>query len=426
MSVEGKIQSLFIDREQTQAVFPTTKIKAVTDDNGVGLNAILEDMLYAGDLEGKAETAPIDADNLGGRPASEYATQNYVATKIAEAQLSGEGSDIDLSGYATKDELNSHTNDKNNPHGVTIEQIGAAPAGYGLGGEAKQLTSADNLDDIWQNGNYWWTWSVPTNAYVFDYDTQGAYEYMRVDGENSGVFTQTLRSHHAPNIGKTMVRHRIGDTITPWVRCDEGAFAPSGYGYGERAESAGRFTTEAEMNTALSNVVNSMGDYESKQILFVDALTGEYSCTATVYRHSSSYALVEVRRYADGAIYHKKLKGGTWETLEWVTPPMELGKEYRTTERCGGKVVYAKAISLGTLTSNDMSVSVGAGTIYTVRATGRMVLPSGSVRSLPCVDATYGVIGIQTNHQNVWVRGQNDITGGGAEVVVWYTKEAWA
>ena len=120
--------------------------------------------------------------------------------------------------------------------------------------------------------------------------------------------------------------------------------APAGYGYGERAESVGRFTTEEEMNTALSNVVNSMGDYETKQILLVDAIAGEYSCAATVYRHSSLYALVEVRRYADGAIYNKKLKGGTWEALEWVTPPMELGKEYRTTERIGGKVVYKKNV----------------------------------------------------------------------------------
>lgn len=40
---------------------------------------------------------------------SGLATETFVTTKIAEAQLSGgEGGDIDLSGYATKDELNSY------------------------------------------------------------------------------------------------------------------------------------------------------------------------------------------------------------------------------------------------------------------------------------------------------------------------------
>ena len=43
---------------------------------------------------------------------ADYATQNYVKNEIANAQLSGgEGSDIDLSGYATKDELNEKFTD---------------------------------------------------------------------------------------------------------------------------------------------------------------------------------------------------------------------------------------------------------------------------------------------------------------------------
>lgn len=37
----------------------------------------------------------------------------------------------------------------------------------------------------------------------------------------------------------------------------------------------------------------------------------------------------------------------TWEDWEWVNPPMVLGTEYRTTKRHNGKVVYAKAISIG-------------------------------------------------------------------------------
>lgn len=44
MSLIGKIQALFTDREQTQPIFPMTKIKAVSDDDGKGLNAVLDDM----------------------------------------------------------------------------------------------------------------------------------------------------------------------------------------------------------------------------------------------------------------------------------------------------------------------------------------------------------------------------------------------
>ena len=60
----------------------------------------------------------INADTLQGHPASYFATPAFVANKIAEAQLSGgNNNDIDLSGYATKDELNN----------LTAEDVGARP-----------------------------------------------------------------------------------------------------------------------------------------------------------------------------------------------------------------------------------------------------------------------------------------------------------
>ena len=50
----------------------------------------------------------INADSLGGRPATDYATENYVLAKIAEAQLGGgDSGNIDLSSYATKEDLNN-------------------------------------------------------------------------------------------------------------------------------------------------------------------------------------------------------------------------------------------------------------------------------------------------------------------------------
>lgn len=53
------------------------------------------------------------------------------------------GADVDLSDYATKDELNA----------LTAEDIGAAPAGYGLGLTVKNIT-ASNLDSTTSNGWY--------------------------------------------------------------------------------------------------------------------------------------------------------------------------------------------------------------------------------------------------------------------------------
>ena len=42
MSITGKIKTLFADSAKTEALFPRTKTSAVSDDNGVDLNVILE------------------------------------------------------------------------------------------------------------------------------------------------------------------------------------------------------------------------------------------------------------------------------------------------------------------------------------------------------------------------------------------------
>lgn len=68
--------------------------------------------------------------------------------------------------------------------------IGAAPDGYGLGGDAKGLTSDDDVNTIGASG--WYSWvsnNVPTNAIAVTNLT-----IMRVDAYNSGVKVQTLYS----------------------------------------------------------------------------------------------------------------------------------------------------------------------------------------------------------------------------------------
>ena len=54
-------------------------------------------------------------------------------------------------GAATNAALNAHTGNRSNPHGVTAAQIGAAPAGFGLGADA---VSVDSWDNATKNGFY--------------------------------------------------------------------------------------------------------------------------------------------------------------------------------------------------------------------------------------------------------------------------------
>lgn len=186
--------------------------------------------MYASDDSVDSTAEVINADTLGGLPAENYATQSFVTNKIAEAQLSGgEGSEIDLSGYATKDELNAidfPVDSVNSKTGVvqltasdvgarpntwtptaaevgarpdtwlpTASDVGAAPAGYGLG------TGCQNIDSLLNiNANGWWLSSVDTPisnswwrclAFVTNYENGVAKDILlygwSLDGKSSAV-----------------------------------------------------------------------------------------------------------------------------------------------------------------------------------------------------------------------------------------------
>ena len=122
MSVTGKIKTLFSDEENTEAVFPNTKVAAVSDNNGTGLNILLDKKVSVSDAISDTSTVPINADTLGGRPASEYASQEFVTDKIAEAALViNIPSEADLNDYVNPGKYKSASKDisqslKNTPY----------------------------------------------------------------------------------------------------------------------------------------------------------------------------------------------------------------------------------------------------------------------------------------------------------------------
>ena len=301
--IEGKVKALFSDKERTELLFPITKTSAITNDDGVGLDAIISDTVYSDTNAIKATAVPVNADTLGGKPADEFATQNYVAAEIAKAQLNG--GDVDLSGFATKvdvsnavngidfpvDSVNgktgvvvlsasevgatpaSHAEDKNNPHNITPDQIGARP-------------------------NTW----TPT----------------------------------AEQVGA----------------------APAGYGYGEALISIGG--TYSEVTAALDGILANMKNGETKQLGV--GITGQiYQNAAILYKYNESHAGLTT---LSEVIHENPIAAGTWRMvknsnvwreIEWLNPPMAPGVEYRTTERWNGKTVYTCLVNCGSVARDGVT-----------------------------------------------------------------------
>ena len=172
--------------------------------------------VYADDAAMEVMRELLNADTLGGYPASDYATQTFVTNKIAEAQLAG--GDIDLSGVVSKDELNTL----------------AAPAGYGYGESLVGLGNAN--DDATFTAALSEQFAKTANKTRQFYFTYGGGAYLGKlwnAGNNYGVLVAT--SYAEPNVGyrfKQMVRVCTNGTWGAWVDNSPTAFAPAGYGLG--------------------------------------------------------------------------------------------------------------------------------------------------------------------------------------------------
>lgn len=97
--------------------------------------------------------------------------------------------------------------------------INAAPDGFGLGGTAKMLTEADNVDNIKVSGWYTWDWDPSKQPAGLPEEAKYHTGNMRVDGTTGGFYTtQTIylaKNGSSVNAGDECVIQRL-HTTAPW------------------------------------------------------------------------------------------------------------------------------------------------------------------------------------------------------------------
>ena len=81
----GKIKTLFSDPNKTEIVYPKTKLNAISDNDGIGLEAILSTTVHAGagSDDDVVTTIPNDAETLGGLPADYFIGKEEVENNYA-------------------------------------------------------------------------------------------------------------------------------------------------------------------------------------------------------------------------------------------------------------------------------------------------------------------------------------------------------
>lgn len=194
--------------------------------------------------------------------------------------------------------------------------------------------------------------------------------------------------------------------------------APGGFGLGK---SSGR-------------TANSFSDITGYGFFRIPTESGFAPDTSTnwggVYIGASlSYGtLLYARNNALMAV--REVSGGEVGPIEWINPPMQLGVEYRTTERYLGKPVYTQIVQFDNL-STIQSFAPG-GEIF--RAIGEYQWPDTSGKWIPNMptiaiglsptgESPYMEFGSNYNRTlRVQLKSDSKCLGKSARVQMWYTK----
>ena len=147
-----------------------------------------------------------------------------------------------------------------------------------------------------------------------------------------------------------------------WDEIDSRLGTLANCGYGEQMDeiSASNIESYAEYCAKIDNILANMSNRTIKLVSATppyDEAPSFGACAAILYKGTADYAsLIPIGHsniYAYG--WRMQKRNGTWQPFEWDNPPMEVGVEYRTTERWMGKPVYTKLLT-GTFEAGDSDV----------------------------------------------------------------------
>lgn len=196
---------------------------------------------------------------------------------------------------------------------------------------------------------------------------------------NAGDISGSVRYDAAQTLTdaqKTQARGNIGS-------------APSGYGLGENKTTGPMMSTVTAdtLDTTYNNGWYFAGGVNIEG--FNQAVVRVDSSGRTIFQTAFVAISDHILRrcLADTIGTAPNNSFGPWE---WVNPPMQLGVEYRTTERYLGKPVYVKAVNFGVLpNTSEKSVTWGTSATLAFEVTARALKDDSPSYTLPIPDQIF-------------------------------------
>ena len=203
--------------------------------------------------------------------------------------------------------------------------------------------------------------------------------------------------------------HILGDDVTDDMLGVIGA-APAGHGLGEKINAYINDANDIKTPGLYQSFKNTPVENENYYIYHNVHDTGKYENQLAI-------------KVLDGTMAIRVLRNTVWQPWEWVNPPMQVGVEYRTTERCGRNPVYKRKIDLDSMASNGSRS-------YTVAAEGalseivaRTILVKNSYGTVtPLSDEPWGSYRFHVNSNRLEITVNTTLEGYTGTAILAYTK----
>lgn len=320
-----------------------------------------------------------------------------VMPQAGDYDASDVGADPEGSAQAVQTNLTNHINDKNNPHEVNAEQIGALTEqqaddkylslnGGSIHGNIDmngyQLKNVENGTDLRDAVNM-------SQLLLKEDNITGAASTVTSSNLNANrvVISNNIGKIDDSNVTSTELNYLAGSTENIEQRFDNiESFNFSGSPI-LSIEATSSSETYEEYCAKVDAALNDMPNNTIKAVrAYPPAIYGRASTTISIlYRGAnldycglfnigscdvggSGWRMIKLR-------YPYTTSDSIWMPFEWVNPPLDLGVEYRTTERYQGKPVYVKLVDLGAMPNNSEKLVEYAGgdaTTRTIEAHGVM------------------------------------------------------
>lgn len=213
---------------------------------------------------------------------------------------------------------------------------------------------------------------------------------------------------------KTTAKSSLVDAVNE----QNSKFAPAGFGLGE---SGGRYCDNPDL--VITPGFYSMGGENVVNSAFVDTTFSifKYGTLLVENRYGFIWQTFKYNGYV--ACRFSTNEGTSWSELEWVNPPMELGIEYRTTERWNGKPIYVTLVNFGALPNASIKTIISQIAFSEIVGVEGMVSSGGGANPISNMNGLDDIWIHGGTQMNINVMTSTDLSEKTMTLIVKYTKD---